>query len=553
MGRWFGFSTARWAGLATVILAASAPVFAGGQAYAGSGDPVPAVSVPLAVDVVPSYQAQRSCDPAAKPGVEAYARLLLTTYRQGRNGGIVRGCGTGASSEHKEGRAFDWMLSVDVPAEKAAGDALTSWLTGPDDTGAVGGNARRLGVMYVIWNRRTWSTYRAGEGWRPYTGVSPHTDHVHTSFSWDGAMQRTSWWTGVAAVDEDKGPCAVYAGQPAPVWTARRTTPCPGGLPAPPVSPHALVWPGTSNSEVRLAQLRLRVPADGVFGSGTRARLFDWQRATGLPVTGVLDKASWARLDPPGDNGPSPSVTTPPVTAPPTPTPTPTPSTPAPSTATPTPSTPTSRPTASTPTTTGPASTAPTPPTTPTTPTPTPPTRSTTPTSTPTRSTTPTPTASGPATPKPPTATALTPYKNVVLRPRARGTAVKMLQRGLGMHGPYGTFDAATERTVRNFQTARHLPRTGVVNRATWTAVEKTAYPLRSYRSTVLRSGNRGTAVKVLQRALKLPQDGRFGTRTTTAVRTTQRKARLRVTGVVTGPTWDAIERTAYPFGVRRW
>ena len=44
------------------------------------------------------------------------------------------------------------------------------------------------------------------------------------------------------------------------------------------------------------------------------------------------------------------------------------------------------------------------------------------------------------------------------------GAAVKLLQRALGMRAPYGTFDAATQRTVRKFQTVRHLPRTGVVS-----------------------------------------------------------------------------------------
>src|SRR3954452_8113532 len=240
MGRWFVFSAARWGGLATAVVAASAPVLAGGQAYAGAGDPVPAVFVPPAVDVVPSYQAQRSCDPAAKPGVETYARLVLTTYRQGRNGGIVRGCGTGATSEHKEGRAFDWMLSVDVPAEKAAGDALTAWLTGKDSRGVVGGNARRLGIMYVIWNRRIWGTYAVSNGWRPYTGASSHTDHVHTSFTWDGAMQRTSWWDGTVTTDDDRGPCRVYAGQPAPVYTSRHPVACSTNLPAAPASPYSI-------------------------------------------------------------------------------------------------------------------------------------------------------------------------------------------------------------------------------------------------------------------------------------------------------------------------
>src|SRR5215212_7229814 len=99
----------------------------------------PATVLPARVDVVPTYQDQRSCDPAAKPGVEAYVRMVLTTYHQGRNGGIVRGCGLGSTSEHKEGRAFDWMLSIYNPAEKAAGDALTTWLTGKDSRGVVGG------------------------------------------------------------------------------------------------------------------------------------------------------------------------------------------------------------------------------------------------------------------------------------------------------------------------------------------------------------------------------------------------------------------------------
>ena len=164
---------------ATAAAVAMQPL-AATHAAAATVTPQPTRTLPTALDVVPAYQDQRSCDPAAKPGVEAYARMVLTTYRQGHSGGIVRGCGIGATSEHKEGRAFDWMLSVNNPAEKAAGDALTAWLTGKDAHGVVGGNARRLGVMYVIWNRRIWSTYRIADGWRPYTGSSPHTDHVHT-------------------------------------------------------------------------------------------------------------------------------------------------------------------------------------------------------------------------------------------------------------------------------------------------------------------------------------------------------------------------------------
>src|SRR4051794_2927295 len=202
--------------LAAAVTALVAQPFAAAPAAqaAVTVRPKPARTLPARLDVAPSYQDQRSCDPAAKPGLAAYAQLVLSTYRQGRNGGIVRGCGIGATSEHKEGRAFDWMLNVNVPAEKAAGDARTTWLTGKDAAGVVGGNARRLGVMYVIWNRHIWSTYAISRGWRTYTGPNPHTDHVHTSLTWDGAMKRTSWWDATATTDDDTGPCRVYAGQP---------------------------------------------------------------------------------------------------------------------------------------------------------------------------------------------------------------------------------------------------------------------------------------------------------------------------------------------------
>ena len=58
--------------------------------------------------------------------------------------------------------------------------------------------ARRFGIMYIIWNHKMWRAYDPGRGWAPYSGVSPHTDHIHFSFTWDGAYGRTSWWTGKA-------------------------------------------------------------------------------------------------------------------------------------------------------------------------------------------------------------------------------------------------------------------------------------------------------------------------------------------------------------------
>jgi hypothetical protein len=53
--------------------------------------------------------------------------------------------------------------------------------------------ARRLGVMYIIFNRKIWRSY--DPGWGSYSGTNPHTDHIHISLSYDGSTGRTSFWT----------------------------------------------------------------------------------------------------------------------------------------------------------------------------------------------------------------------------------------------------------------------------------------------------------------------------------------------------------------------
>ncbi len=128
--------------------------------------------------------------------------------------GTTRACSSGGKSEHKDGRALDWMLDSTDPADKALADSFLAWLVGPDAQGVPAGNARRLGVMYVIWNKQSWNAYDRTPAWVPYTGANPHTDHIHISLSWDGALKRTSFWTGVATTRYDYGPCQVYIGEP---------------------------------------------------------------------------------------------------------------------------------------------------------------------------------------------------------------------------------------------------------------------------------------------------------------------------------------------------
>jgi peptidoglycan hydrolase-like protein with peptidoglycan-binding domain len=179
-------------------------------------------------------------------------------------------------------------------------------------------------------NKKMWREYAPERGWVAYTGADPNTSHIHLSFSWDGAMKRTSWWTGRATTTVDLGPCRVYAGQFAPLYTASRTAACPTNLPAAPASPYPVYVVGQRNTQIAVAQKALGVAAGGLFDLATFGALVQWQTRVGVPVTGALGKATWARLVPKAPTPPTPPpVPTPPapkppeVVTPPTPVPSP--------------------------------------------------------------------------------------------------------------------------------------------------------------------------------------------------------------------------------------
>jgi len=275
----------------------------------------PKKALPVALDMRTPYEPQQSCDPRDKPGVSAFAALMKANYKTGTTG-ISRACAVDVS-EHYEGRALDWMLSAKDPQQKAVADSVVVWLSA--DNGAV---ARRFGISYIIWNTKMWREYAPERGWAAYTGSVPHTDHIHFSFSWDGAMARTSWWTGRATTTVDLGTCRVYAGQYAPLYTLARTAACPTNLPVAPVSPYPVYVLGQRNAQIAVAQRALRVTPDGQFGPVTFAALVNWQTRVGVPITGVLDKSTWAKLV---TTPPAPVVTPPPVTRAPAQTPAPAP------------------------------------------------------------------------------------------------------------------------------------------------------------------------------------------------------------------------------------
>ncbi len=177
------------------------------------------------VERLAAYDPQSTCSPTAKPGTSRFAAAVVRSYAGTGTYGIVRACHLGGRSEHKEGRAWDWRVDAADPKQRAQAHDLLRWLFASDALGNRAANARRVGLMYLIHDRKIWSAYGAGTGWRPYTGPNPHTDHMHMSFSRAGAKAQTSWHTAVGS--------GAVTGTPRVLPVPTRTAP----LPAPKRNP----------------------------------------------------------------------------------------------------------------------------------------------------------------------------------------------------------------------------------------------------------------------------------------------------------------------------
>lgn len=172
-------------------------------------------------------------------------------------------------------------------------------------------------------------------------------------------------------------------------------------------------------------------------------------------------------------------------------------------------------------------------------------------------------------------------WPGVTLKRGSTGTSVSILQRQLsriakdypafGKPEVTGTFDAATEQAVKNFQKQFSLTADGLVGKATWykisfiyvsvkdlaelTSEGETATGTESSGSwpgVVLRRGSKGSDVEQVQFWLSelaqfnsaLPDlnvDGSFGAATEKAVKIFQQEQGLTADGVVGQATWDAL------------
>ena len=164
---------------------------------------------------------------------------------------------------------------------------------------------------------------------------------------------------------------------------------------------------------------------------------------------------------------------------------------------------------------------------------------------------------------------------SVVLRPGSGGNEVRQIQYYLSvlayfddqlpLPGITGTFDAATEATVRTFQRQQGLAEDGIVGRDTWNAIIRQYDATRNsiapdvlgsaddiYPGRVLTPGQTGRDVEVLQRFLiqaaenvpeipRIEPTGVYDAPTEAAIRVVQAMEELPQTGVTGALTWNAV------------
>lgn len=364
----------------------------------------------------------------------------------------------------------------------------------------------------------------------------------HFSFNWDGARMRSSWWSGVAVTDPltnaNYTPALPITPPPAPVMTA---------------SGYPLLVQGATGPEVVLAQKAIGVTADGKFGPITATALGAWQTKNKLTATKKLDNATWSKmvalklvpsrvahplqqyvnvvlkrgstgtavkalqkalggLTVDGSFGPATETKVKAYQK------------------------------AKGLTVNGIAD-------------------SKVWNALISGSTT---IAPAPAPAPAPTTNELAKYAGLTLKLWSKGEAVSAMQKAIGKLTVDGSFGRLTEARVKEYQTEKKLPVTGVVDAGVWKALMGTttttapapsgssvtslATAYTPYKGTVLKVGSSGAAVKVLQRGLGgLVVDGSFGSLTLTSVKRFQTAKGLAVTGVVDAKTWAALELTTHP------
>lgn len=166
--------------------------------------PAPAAWVSVPLEPFAQYERPGRCTPTVKPGTRLLGRWLVARF--GSRTTMARACEWGevVSSEHQEGRAIDWYADADTAQGRRDAKDLVDELLAPDRWGNVAVRARRMGVMYLIWDDRIYSAWNGFEP-RLYlhdactsrtkcSKTLRHRDHVHVSITRQASRARTSWF-----------------------------------------------------------------------------------------------------------------------------------------------------------------------------------------------------------------------------------------------------------------------------------------------------------------------------------------------------------------------
>ena len=151
-----------------------------------------------------SYQPQTKCRETARPGTRELAGWINAEFSGGTATASVRACSSGGASEHKDGRAIDWSMNAAKKKQRREVAQFLGRLFADDSKGHSHALARRMGIMYVIWNDHIYASYDEFAK-RDYKSSScptlkgcsatlRHRDHVHISLSKPGGRGATSWY-----------------------------------------------------------------------------------------------------------------------------------------------------------------------------------------------------------------------------------------------------------------------------------------------------------------------------------------------------------------------
>ena len=160
-------------------------------------------SASAAIDDYAAYDGQTTCASEVLPGTDFLLDYLVRRNPGTRSVSTLRACSRGTVSEHQDGRALDWGVDAAVPREKALGERWLDKIFAEDGRGNPHAVARRMGIMYLIWNNHIYSAYNDFEKREYRTCASRprscsktegHRDHVHISLSRAGAAAQTTFY-----------------------------------------------------------------------------------------------------------------------------------------------------------------------------------------------------------------------------------------------------------------------------------------------------------------------------------------------------------------------